>query len=185
MIYQKGNYYHIFNRGCNKESIFFQESDYNMLISKMFQTKDTNKIEIIAYCLMPNHYHLLIYQLSEKPISDWLKSLFSGYVQRINRKYNRSGTLFERSAQPKLISKDNYLIELTHYIHANPIRHGFVRDPLEWKSSSLSPYFYNTGSEQVSARIINDHFSDEFNYQEAFKEYLENKKYESNFNGQS
>ncbi len=178
MIYQESNFYHVYNRGCNKENIFFQESDYNNLLSRIDETKDRKNIEIITYCLMPNHYHFLLYQDSERPVSDWLKSLFSGYVQRINRKYDRTGTLFERSAKPKLVTDDNYLIELIHYIHANPLKHNFVVNPIGWRYSSLPYYLNNEQNKLMSQRAILKYFSDSFNYQESFHEYLESKKYE-------
>ncbi len=181
MIYQESNYYHVFNRGCNRENIFFSKSDYNILLSKMQKTKDKKNIEIIAYCLMHNHYHFFLYQNSERSVSDWLKSLFSGYVQRINRKYDRSGTLFERSAKPKLVTNDNYLIELIHYIHANPLKHGFVISPEDWKYSSLSDYLNNEASKLTSKRVISDYFSDGYSYKDSFQEYLESKKYEEDF----
>ena len=181
MIYQEKNFYHVYNRGCNKENIFFGETDYNILLSKMQKTKAKKNIEIIAYCLMPNHYHFLLYQNSDKPISDWLKSLFSGYVQRINRKYDRSGTLFERSAIPKLVTNDKFLIELIHYIHANPLKHDFVINPGEWKYSSLSNYLNDAISKLTSQRVISDYFSNGYSYQDSFQEYLKRKKYEEDF----
>ena len=131
MIYQKDNYYHVFNRGCNKEKIFFAESDYKNVLTKIKLTQSTYKIEVIAYCLLPNHYHLMLYQASNKPISDWLRDLFNGYVQRFNRKYDRSGTIFERTAKPKLITSDKYLIDGIHYIHANPFKHGMTDNPAD------------------------------------------------------
>ena len=178
MIYQEGNFYHIYNRGCNKENIFFSESDYNNLLSRIQQTKDAKNVRIIAYCLMPNHYHFLLYQDSERPVSDWLKSLFSGFVQRINKKYDRVGTLFERSAKPKLVTDDNYLIELIHYIHANPLKHNFVVNPIDWKYSSLSYYVNNESNKLTSRRAILEYFSDGFSYQESFDDYLESRKFE-------
>ena len=181
MIYQESNYYHVYNRGCNKGNIFFSESDYNSLLSRMIQTKDTKSVEIIAYCLMPNHYHFLLFQTSDKPVSEWLKSLFSGYVQQINQKYDRRGTLFERSAKPKLITNDNYLIELIHYIHANPLKHNFVTDPIDWKYLSLSDYLDNKTSKLTSLRVISEYFSDYYNYKDSFQEYLESKKFEEDF----
>ena len=176
MIYQQGNYYHVFNRGCNKEKIFIAESDYKKLLSKIKLTKDTYKIEIIAYCLLPNHYHLMLYQASDKPISDWLRDLFNGYVQRFNRKYNRSGTIFERTAKPKLITSDKYLIDGIHYINSNPFKHGLVENPVDWKFSSLSEYLGDKNV-LVSKRIVGSYFYQDYTYQTSFQEYMENKKF--------
>ena len=176
MIYQKDNYYHVFNRGCNKEKIFFAESDYKNLLTKIKLTKNTYKIEVIAYCLLPNHYHLMLYQASNKPISDWLRDLFNGYAQRFNRKYDRSGTIFERTAKPKLITSDKYLIDGIHYIHSNPFKHGIVDNPADWEFSSLSEYL-SEENVLVSKRILGNYFHRDFTYQTSFQEYMESKKF--------
>ncbi len=138
-------------------------------------------IKCQEYVIMPNHYHFLLFQTSDKPVSEWLKSLFSGYVQQINQKYDRRGTLFERSAKPKLVTNDNYLIELIHYIHANPLKHNFVADPIDWKYLSLSDYLDNKTSKLTSLRVISEYFSDCYNYKDSFQEYLESKKFEEDF----
>ena len=176
MIYQKGNYYHVFNRGCNKEKICFNNQDYKSLLKKIKQTIEVYEIEVIAYCLMPNHYHFLLYQVSDKPVSEWLKSLFSGYVQIINRKYNRAGTLFERSAKPKLISNDEYLINVIHYIHSNPIKHGLIDHPNAWEFSSLNDYLGNWKG-FISKKVLENYFHENWTYQNSFQDYLESKIY--------
>ena len=176
MIYQKDNFYHVINRGCNKQKIFFNDQDYKYLFKKMKQTRENYNIEVIAFCLMSNHYHLLLYQISEKPVSDWLKSLFSGYVQTINRKYKRTGTIFERSAKPKLITSDEYLVDVIHYIHSNPFKHKIVNNPEEWKFSSLNEYLGNKNG-FVSKRVLESYFHEKWSYQESFQDYIESKKY--------
>ena len=173
MIYQKDNFYHVYNRGCNKEDIFFNDSDFQKLLHKMKNAKFSYGIEILAYCLLPNHYHFLLYQSSDIPISKWLKVIFSGYVQYINRKYNRSGTLFERSAIPRIITNNNYIIRTCHYIHANPIKHGFVSDASDWKYSSLNCYL-DHDNEFISDRIVKLFFLNS-SYRLGFNEYVQNK----------
>jgi REP-associated tyrosine transposase len=176
MIYQKSNFYHVFNRGCNKEAIFFNDSDYSKLLSKMKITNSSYNIEIIAYCLTPNHYHFLLFQAGLRPVSDWLKSLFSGYVQYINRKYARSGTLFERSAKPKLISENAYLQRVCHYVHANALKHRFVSDLKVWKYSSLNFYLNNDFS-FISDRLINLFYPTK-SYELDFNLYIENSSFD-------
>ena len=176
MIYQKDNYYHVFNRGCNKEKIFLADSDYRNLLTKIKLTKDKYRVEVVAYCLLPNHYHLMLYQKSDKPISDWLRDLFNGYVQRFNRKYDRSGTIFERTAKPKIITSDKYLVDVIHYIHSNPFKHGFVDNSEEWEFSSLSEYLCEENM-LVNNKMLKDYFTAEYKYQTSFHEYLERKKY--------
>ncbi|MDO9577000.1 MAG: transposase [Candidatus Cloacimonadales bacterium] len=175
MIYQKDNFYHVYNRGCNKEDIFFDGSDYQKLLQKMKKTHSYYGVEILAYCLMPNHYHFLLFQPSDIPIFKWLKVLFSGYVQYINQKYHRSGTLFERSAVPKIITNNNYVIQACHYIHSNPIKHGFASDAYDWQYSSLN-YYHEHNFEFLSDRLIKLFFTD-FSYKVGFAEYVNNKFY--------
>ncbi|MCF7794513.1 MAG: transposase [Candidatus Cloacimonetes bacterium] len=179
MIYKKDNFYHVYNRGCNKERIFFDGTDYQKLLQKMKNTKASYGIEIIAYCLMPNHFHFLLFQSTDTPISKWLKVLFSGYVQYINRKYNRSGTLFERSAIPRLITNNNYIIRACHYIHANPLKHGFVSEAVDWNYSSL--IYYLEGDFRFIDSRVNHLFFSNRNYKNEFAEYVENKYYHDEY----
>lgn len=75
-MYLQGKYYHVYNRGCNKLSIFFNDDNYRFLIQKFIDTIEKYDIDIFAYCLMPNHYHLLVRQNSDISISKWLKTVF-------------------------------------------------------------------------------------------------------------
>ena len=105
MKFLKGNFYHIYNRGCNKEPIFFKEENYLYLLRKFKKTYKKYGANIIAYCLMPNHYHILVEQKIEVPLSEWIRSIFIGYTQAINKQQNRKGTLFEGRAKHLLIDK--------------------------------------------------------------------------------
>ncbi|MDO9577013.1 MAG: transposase [Candidatus Cloacimonadales bacterium] len=177
MIYQKENYYHVFNRGCGKESIFQSDSDYRKLINKMKLTKDLFEIEIIAFCLIPNHYHFILYQISDIPISNWLRDIFNSYVQSFNLKYKRTGTLFERNAQPRLITSDEYLIDAVHYVHANPLKHNLVIDPNDWEFSSFLEY-QSGKMKMASRRVLDVFFHSEYSYMESFKAFLESRKFD-------
>lgn len=121
--------YHIYNRGCNKDNIFFNEDNYFYLLRKMKEIKVEYEIEIIAYCLMPNHYHLLVQQKTNKSISGFIQKLFNGYVQAINKQQNRSGTLFEGKTKSKLVDEEMYFTHLIRYIHLNPVSSGLVTKP--------------------------------------------------------
>ena len=135
--FSKGNSYHVFNRGCNKEKIFFNEGNYIYLTQKIMKTYEKYKVQIISYCLMPNHYHFLVKQDSDIPISEWIRVMFIGYVQAVNIQQNRSGTLFEGRAKHILVDKQNYLIHLSRYIHLNPVKAGLVSTPDDWKYSNF------------------------------------------------
>ena len=136
MTYRKGNYYHIYNRGCNKELVFFSDENYQYLISQMEQTIAFYNVRMVAYCLMPNHYHFLMKQISDNPISNWLRYVFNPYTQKVNAEIGRGGTLFEGRAKHILIDKEEYLAHLIRYIHYNPVKAGLVSSPKEWKCSN-------------------------------------------------
>jgi len=136
MIYQEGSVYHIYNRGCNKNNIFNNPENYRYLIRRILRSYKKYNISIIAFCLMPNHYHFLIRQDSEISISLWLRSLFIGYTLAINKQQNRTGTLFSGRAKAKLIDDEKYLQYLTFYIHQNPVKAGLVKKMEDWEFSN-------------------------------------------------
>lgn len=132
----KGNYYHIYNRGCNKDHIFYEEKNYRFLLKKINKYYIECNISIIAYCLMPNHYHFLLRQDSDIPISKFVQSIFNSYTKAINKMYNRSGTLFENKYKSIHVSKENYLLHLCRYIHRNPLEAKLVNNLSDWKYSN-------------------------------------------------
>ena len=107
----KDHIYHFFNRGCNKEKIFFNEGNYTYLLKKIKESYRKYGVGILAYCLMPNHYHFLLRQETDRPLSDWIQALFNGYVQAVNKQVGRSGALFEGRAKHVLVDRDEYLIQ--------------------------------------------------------------------------
>ena len=136
MYFEEGGYYHIFNRGLNKEKIFFSSANYDYLLKRIKRTYKKYKISIIAFCLMPNHYHFLLRQDSEIEVSDWLRVLFSGYVLALNKEQNISGNLFEGKPKKRTVNRIDYLQHLIYYIHYNPVMAGIVNHPSEWNYSN-------------------------------------------------
>ena len=136
---EPGGFYHIFNRGNNRENIFFERNDYNYFLSR-YKHYLSELVDTYAYCLMPNHFHFLI-QVKENISSEGLltksfKDFFISYAKSINKKYNRTGSLFQSKFRKKLIDKDEYLIWLIFYIHHNPIEAGICNSMDEWEFSS-------------------------------------------------
>ncbi len=94
--YYKGTYHHLYNRGANKQNTFYERVNYTYFIEKMKLYKDKDKIDVLAYCLMPNHFHLFVIQrTNEYSISGFISSLLNSYTKSINKIYHKSGTLFE------------------------------------------------------------------------------------------
>ena len=119
--FTKGNYYHIYNRGFARQPIFRQEEDYTRLLYKVKEVLSTCQMTMIAYCLLPNHYHWLIRQDGDIPVRQLPKRVFGSYSQFFNRKYQRTGRLFERPFEAILVEEDDYLHHLCRYIHTNPV----------------------------------------------------------------
>ncbi len=134
-------YYHIYNRGNNKQKIFQNKNDYEYFLKLIFLANreqkfkisflgpgvyDTEKeaeiVGIGAYCLMPNHFHLLITQTSENGISKFMHKVLSSYSHYFNKKYDRTGFLFESKFKSEYVDDDIYLKYLFSYIHLNPVK---------------------------------------------------------------
>lgn len=149
-----GEFYHIFNRGNNKSSIFLNDSDKKRFIKllylcnssvpvvfKTIQGQPLDKIkrgetlvDIGTYCLMPNHFHLLLKEKKEGGISRFLEKMLTGYSMYFNKKYGRTGPLFEGRFKAQHADTDEYLKYLFAYIHLNPVK---MIDP-EWKENGIT-----------------------------------------------
>ena len=166
------NIYHIYNRGVDKRKIFTADWDRIRFVRNLFEFNDKNPalhqiykdavyevqpriqlVEILAYCLMPNHYHLLVRQTTDNGVVMFMKKLGTGYTMYFNQKYERSGALFQGRFKSVLVENDVYSRYLPHYIHLNPLdltmpswRDGKVnkkealRSLMEYKWTSLHDY---------------------------------------------
>lgn len=143
--FAKGEYYHIYNRGNSKQKIFRDKEDYLRFIALLYIANTSDKFNIYdlkkyansdiyekeksdslvgigSYCLMPNHFHILITEKVEGGISNFMQKLSTAYAMYYNKKYERSGSLFEGKFKSKHIDKDNYFKYLFSYVHLNPIK---------------------------------------------------------------
>jgi len=133
-----GEYYHLYNRGVEKRRIFQSSQDYKHFIFLMYicnteksiVLRDVGKnfdrgetvVHIGAYCLMPNHFHILVKEKIDHGISDYMRRLLTAYSMYFNNKYKRTGRLFETAFKSILVDQDNYLKYLYSYIHLNPAK---------------------------------------------------------------
>lgn len=139
----EGEYYHLYNRGNSKQKIFKDKNDYIRFLgllfacnsSENFKIDNLNKkesllnaprgkqiVHIGAYCLMPNHFHILLTDTGEGNISKFMQKLTTAYVMYYNKKYQRSGSLFEGKFKAEHSDTDKYLKYLFSYIHLNPVK---------------------------------------------------------------
>lgn len=174
--FKRGSYYHIYNRGANKKRIFFERDNYLYLLKKLKYYKNNYDFSVIAYCLMPNHYHFLLRQDANEPLNIPIAYLFNAYTKAINKKYKRTGTLFECPFKSIEIEDVNYLIELCRYIHRNPVDDGIVKQIDDWEFSN---YLEWTGKRKGSLADLNfrdKHFKDAMSYEKYVLDYVSIKK---------
>ena len=139
-ICYEGAHYHIYNRGNNKQKIFLEKNDYLFYLRKLREYKEKYNVTILCYCLMPNHIHLILSQNTEVPISKFVLSLHTSYSMYFNKKYNKIGHLFQGRFGQKIIDKDEYLLQVSSYIHINPLEANLVRKLEDYQWSSYPDY---------------------------------------------
>ncbi len=138
-IEYKDAWYHVMNRGRRGDSVFLEEADYINFKTLLKESSGLWKVHVCAYCLMPNHYHLLI-QTPQANLSRFMRHLNGIYTQRFNRFHQLDGQLFRGRYKSILIGEPDYLLELLRYIHFNPVKAGLVKKPDEYIWSSYSSY---------------------------------------------
>jgi REP element-mobilizing transposase RayT len=137
----KGEYciYHIIQRGNERKDIFFSDKDRERYLEIVRRMKDRYNFVMYAYCLMTNHTHLLIND-NGNDISKIIQSINISYVQYINRCYRRCGHLFQDRFKSEIVDNDSYLLQVSKYIHNNPVKAGLIREPRQYKWSSYTAY---------------------------------------------
>jgi putative transposase len=168
-----GGHYHIYNRGAGGNPIFLHPDNYQFVLQRLGQYSRLLHVPILAYCLMPNHFHLLVRQEGEQPAGMLPQMIFNSYTKAFNKRYGRSGTLFEHRYQAKSVLEESYLIHLSCYIHANPVKHGLVREPGEWPYSSYLEWIGQRNSGLADEECIHAWVKDPAQYQHMVMDCLE------------
>src|SRR3972149_6414471 len=159
--FAEDSYYHVFNRGVEKRNIFLDEEDYTTLQSYLFKYlqpiekvaekyPDTpvrlygknlsEEVELVAYCLMPNHFHLLLKQNTKDGVSKLLKRVTNAYTLYFNQKNDRIGGLMQGRFRAAGIDNESLFIHLVRYIHLNPVVSGLTQDLTSYRWSSYGDY---------------------------------------------
>jgi putative transposase len=189
-------FYHVYNRGVEKRIIYETADDYKRFVELLYLANGTNSVDIReiqkendstydwdkgdalvaigAYCLMPNHFHILLSPLHDDGVAKFMNKLCTSYSMYFNQKYNRKGTLYEGKFKAKWIDSDNYLKYLYAYIHLNPVKliqsdwkERGINDidvaykyVLEYEFSSLPDYVDSRPSTKIlNPNIFPDYFS--------------------------
>ena len=135
--YYKDTFHHLYNRGANKALIFFERENYLYFLRRMKHYSLKYKIKILCYCLMPNHFHIFIKQMTDElSVSLFISTLLNSYVKSVNEKYERSGTLFESKTKSKQITDESYFVWVIKYILDNPLEVGLVQKISDWEFSN-------------------------------------------------
>ena len=205
-------YYHLYNRGNDKRKTFLDHRDYIRFLASLYlgnsrqvihpsdwpgknienvfqavSIKLPNRlIDIGAYCLMPNHFHLLVREKEDNGITHFMQKLQTGYSMYFNKKYERSGSLFESRFKARHVDNDRYLNYLLAYIHLNPVK---IVDPKDWESKTIrnkaaakkflndyeySSYHHYTGSPRTHNNLLSTNaFPDYFNKHQSFDDFLD------------
>ena len=159
-----GEIFHILNRGVDQRNIFLDDEDYYRFIHNLFEFNDTSPalnlgyflsrnqsidfrnqydkkprkliVEMLAFCLMPNHFHLLVRQKGEGGITKFMRKLGVGYANYFNQKYERTGALFQGKYKAVLVNQESHFIHLPYYIHLNPL--GLIMP--KWRLGEIKNY---------------------------------------------
>lgn len=171
-------YYHVYNRGVEKRTIFMNDKDYVVFLNLLKRHLDDRphkdargndykclykQIELVSFCLMPNHFHLQVYQVDPGSMTTLMQSICSSYTKYFNKKYKRVGPLFQGVYKASLIDDDAYVQHISRYIHLNPDNYR------GWEYSSL-PYFL--GSKRAKW-VMPGRMLEMFNGTEEYLKFLE------------
>lgn len=183
--YVENGIYHVYNRGVEKRDIFIDERDYKTFLyflkQYLIEEKDPirdkknykgrtfvrrsfyERIELLAYCLMPNHFHLLIKQKNKDDLKEFMQCLATSYSLYFNDRYERVGTLFQGRYKAILVKDDNYLLHLSRYIHLNPAKDDKGRTFVKLQGydfSSYQDYIGVRNTKWVKTGFILEYFND-------------------------
>jgi len=180
---ENGRYYHIYNRGNNGIDLFYETENYNHFL-RLYEKYIDPIAETFAWCLIKNHFHILIYiketneiditkleySSTDKPknvnASKQFSNLFNAYTLAMNKRYNRTGSLFEKNFKRKFVASENYFQKLIFYIHNNPVHHRFTEHIVEYPWTSYGTIISTKDTKLQRNRVI-----ESFNDLENFKYY--------------
>lgn len=172
LIWYPGAIYHITDRGNHRNNIFRDSEDSNVYFIILKEALEKYSAALCCYCMMTNHVHLVI-QTGDEKISSVMKRVNEFYTRYFNNKYNLVGHLFQGRYYWSIIDNDRYMLDVSRYIHLNPVRAKIVQRPEDYELSSYS-VFIGLREEKLtdSSRILQYYKSD--NFRELYKKFVEN-----------
>ena len=182
--FSQGCSYHIYNRGAGRHKLFIEDDNYLYVLRRTKRYVDELGLTVLAYCLMPNHYHFLIRQDGEIAAGELPKRVFGGYSRAVNKRYGWSGTLFEGRYQAILVDSDQYVISLCRYIHANPVTAGLVAMPGEWPYSNYLEWIRERPGTLWDRAFVETYFPEPAEYIASVRDLLLSKESGDFFGGE-
>ncbi len=172
------SYYHIYARGASRQPIFLEDQDYRVFLSlleRYLSPRDIRDpsgvpydklgedISLLCYCLMSNHFHLLVYQTHAHAMTRLMRGVMTSYSRYFNKKYQRSGSLFESRYKASRISSDSYLLHISRYIHLNP---------KQWREHPYSSLIYYVEGVDAPDWLQTERVRELFPSAEAYDEFV-------------
>ncbi|WP_461206490.1 transposase [Clostridium sp. DL1XJH146] len=171
LIWYPGATYHIMTRGNHRNYIFKDREDYLVYLNTLEEALKKYSGILYCYCLMTNHVHLVI-ETSEINISTIMKRINQLFTLYFNNKYNLVGHLFQGRYYWELIEEDRYVLEVSRYIHLNPVRANMVSKPEEYKWSSYSMFIEQKKEKLIKPKKVLSYFQEE-NQKELYRKFVE------------
>ncbi|MBI1807455.1 MAG: transposase [Ignavibacteria bacterium] len=171
MKYIPNQYYHVYNRGAHKSPIYFSDDNYRYCINLLHKYSKRYRVNIGAFCLMPNHYHLIVRHEENGSIARFLQTTFNAYTQALNKQRSLSGTLFEGRAKGIPVDSDQYLLQLVRYLHLNPVVARLVKRAEDWAYSDCADWIKTDFASQDGNELRSWYFQDGLQYQSFLAEY--------------
>jgi putative transposase len=135
---QGGYCYHVLNRGNGRRTIFHKDGDFAAFVKLLRQAGERTPVRLLAYCLMPNHFHLVLWPRADGELSDHMMWLFTAHVRRYHQHYHSSGHVYQGRFRSFPIQDDDHLLTVLRYVERNPVRAGLVEAAQDWRWSSAS-----------------------------------------------
>lgn len=174
--FEENRFYHVVNHAVGSEELFRNDENYNFFLRK-YAAHTNDVFETYAYCLMPNHFHLLIRVKPfeeicklqnftgdvHKSVMQKVSNLLNSYAKAYNKSYDRKGALFIDYTKRFLVQDDRYFTAVINYIHQNPVNHGFVKKVSDWRHSSFHSFLSDKPTKLMRKEVLEwfggkDHF---------------------------
>ena len=131
-----GHFYHIINRGNCRQEVFHKQEDYAAFANLMKESVGRHEVSVYSWCIMPNHFHLLVRPEKAEALSNWMQWFMTSHVRRYHKHYRTSGHVWQGRFKSFIVQDDTHLLTVARYIEANPVRWGLVATTADWEWSS-------------------------------------------------